>query len=155
MYKHIISTVSQEKDEEEISLNSKNSKNKSPITSHNGSEGVDPLFENEHLKRENNDLKYKLESIDRKFDKLSSENNELRVYIKDKSDNLDEMKIMLNSLLYEMKSMKGNASRIYSAKKEESVIMNTNESIEGVQLFPEKSKKDLPKLNLDSINFII
>jgi predicted nuclease with TOPRIM domain len=141
-----------EKDEEEISLNSKNFKNKSPITSHN-SDNIESLNENEHLKKENTELRSKLEGIDKKFDKLASENNELRSYIKDKSDNLDEMKVMLNCLLTEMTKMKGNtssSSRIYSAKKEESVIINTNEAIECLQHYSiQPTKHDIPKLNLN------
>lgn len=150
IYKHIVNRVNNEyKDEEEISLNSKNSKNKSPITSHTGSECIEP--ESDYLKKENIELKHKLESIDNKFDRLSSENNELRAYIKDKSDNVDEMKVMLNTLLCEiskMKDSKMNSERLYSAKKEESVIMHTNESIEGLPLYA-NLKCDLPKLNFN------
>ena len=140
-----------DKEEEEISLNSRNSqyKNKSPLTPHLDNDN-DTLENSESIKRENFILKNKLENIDKKFEVIYSENNELRDYIKEKSENLDDMKTILYKLMSEMNDLKKNkCDNKYS--DQESLIMNTNESIDNVNYYTQLNlkKPNIPKLNFN------
>jgi hypothetical protein len=101
--------LNSERDEEEFSLGSRNSCSK--VRSPASSEIENELFmglnkENEKLKSENIELKLKLDCIDRKFDKLSDENSEMKTYVKEKSENFDEMKKVLGLLYGEVSEMK-------------------------------------------------
>ena len=149
--KQLLASLSNDKEEEEISLNSRNSllKNKSPLTPHLEND-YETVENTESLKKENVILKKKLENIDKKFELIHSENNYLRDYIKEKSENLDDMKSMLYKIMDEMNDLKKNKSdNKYS--DQESIIMNTNESIDNVNYYSQMNMKkpNLPKLNIN------
>ena len=64
--------------------------------------------ENDNLKKENEKLKNKIDTIDKKFDKICEENTELREYVKEKTDNLDGMRTVLDKINEELKIVKRN-----------------------------------------------
>ena len=133
---NIYKTIFSDLEEYEISIHSKR---KSFTTPPMQSETIQEV---EELRKENKDLKIKLNNVDKEFEKIHIENGELREYIKIKSDNLDEMKTVLNNLVSEINEMK---------KKEEFVI-NTVESLERDAVINQdvtKKPDNVPKLKLN------
>jgi hypothetical protein len=169
VYKYVLKvTLNSEREEEEFSLNSRNS---CKVCSPTSSEIENELFnnlnkENEKLKSENTELKLKLDKIDKKFEKFSSENDDLKCYMKEKSENFDEMKKVLTLLYGEVSEMKkvrqptpimDNKSNEAPFKKCDSFlddnIINTERSedlrVNGNVYTESKTKKpELPRLSI-------
>jgi hypothetical protein len=122
-----------------MSLNSRNSKLRSPSGSELEYELMTNLNkENEKLRNENHELKSKLDHIDNKFDKLSSENGDLKKYMKDKSENFDEMKKVLSMLYGEVTEMKKIRN---STPADKETIKTETQSNKGNKFEPSPFKK--------------
>lgn len=63
-------------------------------------------FESDLIKKENENLKNKIEVIDKKFDQICTENKDLKNYIKEKTENIEDLKSYILNFQTELNEMK-------------------------------------------------
>lgn len=107
------------------------------------------LDDTEMLKRENIKLKNKIEIIDKKFEKVYSENNELREYMKEKTENMNSMQHVLQHFKVELDEMKREHKKTVSIDLNQQ-INSLNSSSQSFN----KNAHNKPKVNLiPKLNF--
>lgn len=96
--------------------------------------------ENETLKKENESLKSKMEVIDQKFDLICVENKELKKYMKEKTDNIDDLRNILKAFQGELNEMKKSkqigsptvTNQLYNSQQIPQKNINSNGILSGV-----------------------
>jgi hypothetical protein len=69
-------------------------------------------IENEFLKNENHNLKHKIDEIDKKFERISQENENLKGYVLKKTDNVDAMQEIIMKFQSELNEIKKERAQV-------------------------------------------
>ncbi len=95
----------------------------------------------------------KIVEIDKKYDVISRENEILKNIVKDKSDDIDELKNVLNSFQKELKDLKNNRKNIIQNIQIKNLNKSTEKVIKNTNIFKKKiqSQKILNQVEVKSI----